>query len=313
MFSLFKKKKNEPKVPEWANFLTSSEYEKFLESIEKYFKNKGIAYELSDGVIHVKNDDFGFNQLGLSNVAQLCKLEGIAKCENVVKEHFDGMVQAHQFDIEFKKIIDDFEKVKDYIGVRLYNDGYLEQVNNDITITKNVAPGIHEMLIFDMPHAVTSIQPDQVVKWGKTSQELFTIGENNIREKYSFNISQEQFGDFKIRFVQADHFFVPNILLEMDQYPGLVGSQGSLVGVPHRHAAIIYPIENLEVVNVINQLIPTIKGMYAEGPGSLSAKLYWLKKDGTIIELPSEISEKKLKFIPPEEFVNMLNTLEKKD
>jgi hypothetical protein len=58
-------------------------------------------------------------------------------------------------------------------------------------------------------------------------------------------------------------------------------------------------------------MIPITKGMFGEGPGSISSKLYWY--DGEkLIDLPYELSEKKLKFTPPESFLNMLNTLKEK-
>ncbi|MEQ8477043.1 hypothetical protein [Fulvivirga sp.] len=312
MFSLFRKRENQLVVPEWANFLGSDEYSRFLKSLDKYFAKKGIVYQISEGVIYVKEDDFGFNQLGLANVAQLCKLEGIGKSDKLVENHFEGLIRAHQFDTRFKGFVEDFGKVKEYIGVRLYNDNYLDQIGRELVIAKNIAPEINAMLIFDLPDSVTSIQPQQAEKWDVSIDELFEIGKANIRSKYDFEISEEDLGNFKVWFVQTDHFFAPNILLELNEYTKMIGSNGSLIGVPHRHAVIVYPIENLEIVKAVNQLIPTIKGMNAEGPGSLSSKLYWYKEDG-FIELPSEITDdNQLKFMPPEAFVDMLNLLDEK-
>ena len=64
-------------------------------------------------------------------------------------------------------------------------------------------------------------------------------------------------------------------------------------------------------MTVINQLIPTVKGMNAKGPGSLSSSLYCFY-NGKITELPYELEKGQLKFIPPESFVTMLNSLNEK-
>src|SRR5690606_37707118 len=100
----------------------------------------------------------------------------------------------------------------------------------------------------------------------------------------------------------------PNIVFDIENRKELIGSKGSLVGLPHRHSAIIYPIENLEVVKAINGLIPTIYGMNQEGPGSLSNNLFWYK-DKTFTQLPYKIDEGKLQFFPPNNFVELLNEL----
>ncbi len=34
----------------------------------------------------------------------------------------------------------------------------------------------------------------------------------------------------------------------MKKYPALNGEYGSLIGIPHRHAAMIYPIETMETL-----------------------------------------------------------------
>lgn len=309
---IFKKNEDLSNVPGWADFLSPSEYSKFLKSLNNYFRKKNIKYELGDGLIKVGSNKFGFNQLGLSNIAQLCKLEGVSKYKKLIGDHFDSLIKANEFDSEFQKIVDDYEKSKSYLGVRLYNDEYLEQIGEELVISRNVAPEINEMLIYDLPESVTSVQPEQASKWGKTYEELFEIGANNLKSKYNYNISHEDFGGFKIWFVQADHFFVPNILLELAENPKMIGSKGSLIGAPHRHAVIIYPIEDLEVVTAINQLIPTIKGMNTEGPGSLSPNLYWFY-DEKIVSLPYELENEQLKFTPPESFVSILNSLNEKE
>ena len=52
-----------------------------------------------------------------------------------------------------------------------------------------------------------------------------------------------------------------------DENKHLVGTHGALVGLPHRHIALIYPIENISVMGAINTLIPVIYGMFGERPG----------------------------------------------
>ena len=277
MFSIFKKNKDNPEVPEWASFFDSREYNNFLKAIDNYFNKKKITYELGEGMLTTSANDFGFSNLGLTNVAQVCKHDKPRNYSNIVSEHFDSMVRANQFEAAFSKIVHDFDKVKKYIGVRLYSNDYAGHIGKELTIGKDFAGDIYAMLVFDLPDIITNIQPEQAENWGKSLDELFEVGLQNIKSNYPLDISQQKFNEFTIWFIQGDHFFTPNIVFDLTSYPKFVGSKGSLIGIPHRHSVIIYPIENIEAITAINQLIPTIYGMNAEGPGSVSNNIFLYK------------------------------------
>lgn len=308
MFSFFKKKADSTNVPEWASFFNGNEYAVFITEIDKYFKKLNIPYQISDGQILVNQNEFGFGNMGLVNVAQVCKQGKAGHYTKIITEHFDALIRAKQFDFEFAKIADNFEEVKKYVGVRLYNHEYVASIGNENFIGREFAGDIYAMIVFDFPDSITSIKPEQTSAWNKTIDELFNTGVENIKNSYPVAISKQKFDEFSIWFAQSDHFFTPNIVFDIENIDGLTGSKGSLIGIPHRHAAIIYPIEGIEVVKAINILIPTIYGMYKEGPGSLSNNLFWYQ-DGSYIPLPYKINDGKLQFFPPNEFVEMLNGL----
>jgi hypothetical protein len=309
MFSIFKKNKSKTEVPKWASFFNEDEFEEFVKSIDDYFYSNNITYNFGDGMLTAGPNDFEFGTLGLMNVAQICKQDEIENYKEIVKKHFDSLMRTNQFDKEFKKIIHDFNQIKEYIGVRLYPIDYVSHIGKELTIGKDFAGNIYAMLIFDLPDSVVSIKPEEAEKWGKTWEELFDLGLQNIKTKYPNNISQEKFNEFNLWFIQSNHFFTPNIVFDFEMQQKLMGSNGSLIGIPHRHAVIIYSIENIQVVNAINDLITAIIGMNEEGPGSISSNIFWYK-DGHYEDLPYEMSDNKIQFYPPEKFVEMLNTLQ---
>jgi hypothetical protein len=73
MFSFLKGNKNKNEVPEWASFFGKKEYEEFLANIGKYFKTKNFEFIIDDGVLNGTESFFGLKNLGLINVAQVCK------------------------------------------------------------------------------------------------------------------------------------------------------------------------------------------------------------------------------------------------
>jgi hypothetical protein len=308
MVSFFKRNSNSTVIPEWASFFNKKEYSLFIGEIDKYFKNLGIQYKIGDGQIDVDENEFGFKDLGLTNIAQVCKQQNLSYYSESITEHFDSLIRAKNFDTEFKRIADSFEEVKKYIGVRLYDYQYINHIGKENIIGKDFAGDIFSMIVFDFPDSVQSIKPEEISSWNKTTDELFDIGIKNMQEKYPLEITKEKFGQFSIMFVQGDHFFTPNVVFDIENRKELIGTKGSLIGLPHRHAAIIYPIENLEVIKAINDLIPTIYGMNQEGPGSLSNNLFWYK-DKTFTDLRYKIDGDKMQFFPPNNFLEMLNEL----
>ena len=307
MFSFFKRK-NKPEVPEWASFFSPDEYSKFLKAIEKYFYQKNVTYTLGDGMINAGPNDFGFNILGLTNVAQVCKFDDNRSYNEVVSQHFETMLRVNEFDKDFNKIIDDYEQIKEYLAVRLYDEGYFSSVGKENVVGYTFVGNIYAALVFDLPDGIISIKPEQAEKWNKDFDELIATGIRNIRAKCPIDLSEEPFNDIKIWLAQGDHFFSGNILFDLEKYPQLVGSYGSLIGIPHRHGVIIYPINDIAAVTAINELIPLINGMHQEGPGSVSNQLLWYA-NGKIEDQPYKIDDDTIQFFPTDNFTSMLNSL----
>lgn len=307
MFSFFNKKNKYP-VPEWASFFTEKEFNDFVKELNAYFQPKGISPDLEAGLVIVNDQEFGAEQLGLYNLAQICKQAPAKHYKEIVEGHFNGLKQANRFDQSFSQVENDFEAVKQYIGVRIYNVEYIDQLGKEFTIGKFIADDLYAILVYDLPDSVRNIKPEMSGRWNKSTEELFEFGIDNIRSAYPADLSKEKLGNLEVWFGQGDHFFVPNLIFDLDKYPDFTGTGGALVGIPHRHACIIYPIHHIETVTAINALIPLIHGMNSEGPGSLSDGLYWYK-DQQLTRLPYQIDNGKIEFSPTEEFVQLIQEL----
>lgn len=308
VFSFFKRKKPILPVPKWASFFNQDEYNTFTSHVETYFKKKKAEFVYNDGVVIVENEDQEKTNHGLVNIAQQCKQTPVKEWKELINRHFDSFGHIDRFNQDFNSQAHDYDYVKSHLGVRLYAQDYLSHISDDIIITRRITEDIIAMLVFDFPHSVSNVKPEQSILWDKSEDQLFQIGIANVKANYQSDISRERLGDFDIWFVTGEHFFTPNIVFELDNDPRLVGTYGSLIGIPHRHAVLIYPIENTEAVRVITGLIPVIYGMHQEGPGSISDKLYWYY-DNVFYPLPYTLDEKTIQFFPPEKFLDMMNEL----
>ncbi|MBP6720817.1 MAG: hypothetical protein KA239_00650 [Bacteroidia bacterium] len=296
-------------VPAWADFFTAEEFQAFDKAVVQYFKSLGKPFKVEDGIVRTTwmSDDSEMQNLGLMNVAQMCKQAKIEEYAGVIRNHFDVMRKSKDFIAGFFENINDFEFVKPFIGTRLYHKDHIKSIGPEGVIAKSITEEIIAMLVFDMPQAISSIKPEQSRIWGKSAEELLELGLANIRESYDFSATDLD-ANVKLKAVIQNHFFGSNVILNLDRVPGLVGTHGSLVAVPHRHSTLIHPIEDSSVLKAINMLIPMAYGMHHEGPGSITSQLYWYRQ-GKFMNLPYKIADNSINFQPPSDFVAMLEYL----
>lgn len=176
---------------------------------------------------------------------------------------------------ELTKAIDKFEEIQKYIGVRLYDNEYISYIGEENLITMKISEDIYATLILDYPDMIKNIFPAQIKPWQKTIGQLFEIGIKNIKEKYAFRINNVKIDNHQLLFIEEEHFFVPNIIFELENRKDLVGNNGVLIGLPTRHCAIIYPLNDENIKTVTQKIIPTMNKINEKGHGSLSKNLYW--------------------------------------
>src|SRR5476651_2581543 len=162
-------------------FFSDNEYSAFLNQIDEYFKKQNINYELQNGVVNVSENLFGFGKLGLQNLAQVCNQHDMPEYKEIVHEHFNSLVRTEKFNTEFKSIVNDFDKIKDYIGVRIYHNDYVASVGKNNIVGKDLAGDICAIVVFDLPDSIQTIKPEQIEKWGKDFECLFDLGVKNIK------------------------------------------------------------------------------------------------------------------------------------
>lgn len=295
-----------PKVPDWASFFSLEEYEQFNQLIRAYFTAAQVSVVFNDGVVMMVPTK---RQYGLQNLAQVCYQAERETWAEVISHHFQTIDQAEAEGREIEEKLADFTAVAPFLAVRLYPDSYLEQIGADKAVASIDLEGTVTMLVLDLENAIRTVGADDARPWGKSHYELIRLGLNYVRETSDVEVSDFQLTDeVSVKIISGDSFFASTMVLLLEEFPECLGLYGALVGVPHRHAAILYPIQNLDVIKAVNVLIPLIKSLYNEGPGSISPNLYWYRQQ-KFINLPYRETRKALQFFPPAEFTDMLNRM----
>lgn len=297
-------------VPAWANFFAPGQYQTFVELVAAHFAKHKRPFEMGDGVVHVDDASLGGKQqLGLLNLGQLCARNPPREWSSIVDDHFRTLAQSRNEQQVLEQRLTDFQRVEELLAVRLWPRGYLRELDETKILHRSDLPGTITALVFDLPSAIRNVSPEEASGWGRDVDELFEIGLANVKENCIPDVSEEDLGEGVTLTLFADEsFFVASHALLLEEHSESIGSFGTLLGVPHRHVMLTYPINDLRVIPAINRMIPIIAGMERDGPGSISPMLYWYQ-NGDYTELPYRVENKTLQFAPPEDFVEMLNLL----
>jgi len=298
-------------VPEWAKFFPPQDYRAFLGAVDEELSRRGLSYEFGDGTVHVRPDGGEAADYGLLNLAQTCHAAGRSEWSSTIREHFDNAFRSSRDSEELDAKSGSLEAVRPFLKVRLYHTDYLDQMGGVGIVHRVPAEGLIETLVYDLPGSVRTVPPDHVKKWGTETDELFRIGLANVKAepppvRQTFDIGKGAV----IQALVGDSFFTASHALFLEDHLEPPSRFGALLAVPHRHAVLFHPIEDMKVIGAVNSMIPIAFGMYQEGPGSLSPGLYWWKPPGALTLLPTKVSAQSISFSPPDNFVKeVLNSV----
>jgi hypothetical protein len=291
-------------VPDWARFFTLAEYRDFLTALDAELRGRSLPFEIGDGTVNVAPPGGEASDYGLLNLAQTCHATTPAEWPSTIREHFDNAFRSSRDAKEFDAKAGALENVRQALKVRLYHTDYLAQMGGTGLIYREPAEGLIETLVYDLPGSVRTVPPDYVRNWGVAEDELFRMGLANVRAEtpapllQSFDVGKGA----SLQALVGDSFFTASHVLFLDQHLGKEAAYGAVVAVPHRHAVLFHAIRDMRVMMALNSMIPIAFGMYQEGPGSLSAGLYWWRA-GKLQLLPTKVTAQSITFSPSDDFV----------
>lgn len=299
------------KAPAWASFFTNDQFAVFRHLIDVHFQKKQQAITWGEGVLTLKPDDpAGLHQLGLVNLAQLCARNSEDEWATIIDDHFNTLDKSQTEQRVLEQRLPDFERVRDLLSIRLWPEDYLKELDVGRMIHRRDVPGAISALVYDLPSSIRNVTPEEADSWGVSRDELFAIALGNVRETCIPDVTEQDLGDgLSVQMLSDESFFVASHALTLEEhYPRCLGDFGALVGIPHRHVLLAYPINSLDVMQAIPKMIAVILGMERDGPGSISPRIYWLQS-GEFVDLPYRIEDNTLNFAPPDSFLEMLNLL----
>lgn len=248
----------------------------------------------------------GAGERGLLNLAQLCHAAPRPEWPDLIGRHLRIVTDPASFT--------GFHP--DLLRVRLMPDSAAPQ---ELTtpVIRPYAESVVAMLTVDLPTTVRLVEADELAGAGLGVDEAWGRAWAQTRAAEHPDHHEVLDGEAGVHSFNGQSFFVSSLVEFLPDLVSDIGLDGAVVSIPRRHTVLAHAVSDLRVVEAVQTLLPLTRRLHAEGPGSVSAHLYWWRPGaggpgpgpGNLVWLPSYLDDHALEFHPPPAFVDMLNTL----
>ena len=294
------------RAPEWASFMSGDEYRAFAQALEQGLARRGWTSRITDvGSVVVDRGTGKPDEFGLYNLAQLCHQVDRSTWGQAIDTHFTNLIAAEAAGEQ----LNDFANAEPLLKVRVYRSSEMPPEALAGMVTTPLAPDLVGVLVADLPTTVQTLGKEMVSGWGVPIDELFgTATRHMAEEAATYDLSDVDLGGgASAKALSGDSFFVGSQIIRFRELAGDL-PQGALVVIPTRHILLWHRIATAEAtIRAVNSLIALGQNLYAQGPGSITPTLFWWH--GALTILPAVAEGGKVQFAPPDEFVELLNSL----
>jgi hypothetical protein len=298
------------RIPE--PFATVVELILFQEKVKQYFLDNDATNISFNDLGYVKVDNLKKKVYGITNIAQKCALTPEEKWDDIIKNHFDNFESIPSETEDYIERAKDFANIKDDLRLQLYPARYLEGIDEELIhqlVYRIDIPGTLSMIVIDLPSALQSIRRSDLETWNVAEDEVFTIAlANSLNSTEVKRGILESDGAMSLLYFDGESLLTSVQVFNEEITKGMDEENGMLVSIPTRHVVLLYPVENTSVLNAVSVMGSMTTELNLAGPGSLSPLIYWYRNKSFTV-LPYSIEDGKFNFIPPQEFIDVLNTL----
>jgi hypothetical protein len=291
----------------WATFFSPAQLEQFTQSVLAYFKSVEIPVTLTEGMIASEQHRLG--PFGLQNLAQLCAQAPQDKWQAIINAHFDNLRRGQAEAEEIGEQIADFKKIKSQLAIRLYPESMFDEAARKDLVCRQDLEGTLTVLVFDLPSTIRTVSRQITAAWEKSDEQLFDTGVDNLRRQIEVDHEKVHMSEeLYLHAYIGEGYFVAAYCLMLDEFPDSLGRYGTLIGIPHRHILLTYPIHDILVIQAINGFLMALPRLFEEGPGSITPNLYWFHQ-GQFLRLPYAPMGDEIRFSPPQPFLDLIENL----
>jgi hypothetical protein len=266
---------------------------------------------MEHGVVRVAGPDRA-HDLGLQNVAQICASLPRTEWSETIHDHFESIFTIDRESEELARRAENFDDVRHLLRIRIFDRQVPQGPPNDpkkpVLVGFPLADDLLAAFVFDLPSAMRSVAHDERRSWDIGDDDLRDIAVQNLALDPPPQQAVVPTPDgIAVRVLSGSSLYTASHVLTL---PELVGEHpyGAVVALPNRHAVLVHLVESLSVLPAVNAMLGATRGLYRDGPGSISMDLYWVHNHKWT-RLPFVVQDRTVVFAPPPSFVALLERL----
>jgi hypothetical protein len=156
---------------------------------------------------------------------------------------------------------------------------WLSEVVSEEWVLRDIGAGLRAILVADETDMARSIVRADLERWAISEEEVWELVRQNLRAEGLTPSKRQPSADDGVRLSSFDcptwHFASSHLLL-MDELVPAGLPYGVLVAVPRRSSLLYHVIEGEAALGRACLALALIAGgLFAEGPGSISDRLFW--------------------------------------
>jgi hypothetical protein len=275
--------------------MDQQEFKVFIMGIVLYFKGQDIPIYRKESVLYARLTGESYEQLGLHNLAQTCKMAGIEKYKPIIERHFSMIIKLRRTEKEVKELIESYDFAKRHLALKIYDRRFLGKHPGSMLISRKVSTSLESVVVIDMPDYIMNIGSEMLLKWRVDIDDIYEQAMENSKMMYEFKIDEDLEVHPGVLLSVNLHHYTANILLDKEFMSRYSDEGGLLIGVPNRHAAIMLPIGRETRMSSLVGIKEVNEQFYQMGPGSLTNR-FLLYEGGRLREVELEIRDSSYRF-----------------
>lgn len=208
-------------------------------------------------------------------------------------------------------LLPSFENSREYLVVRIADTSEVNASGQSCVCEERI-PGLSCVLMIVDEVSAATVPAEILEAWGRSAAELIDVALQNVA-RLEAGVQprdlSEASGAGRLFMFEGRTVDGGAMALRLETLPGMVGPHGALVTVPIRNSVFSVPIHEGAFVKDLQPLLGATRYLTREGAlGRVSRRLWWYR-GGQWVELPYEVQDNALPFMPPAAFNEMVQGL----
>ncbi len=263
-----------PEICTWVPWWSPEERRSFLDHVEAVVRARFGEFSLDEaaGTVTVEKLDC---VLGLSNLAQTCRMADPGEWRLIIYEHV-ARLDDFAPDVLADRLAD-YGQIRPDLRVRVVSAQHLCHID---AVRDPLPLGLSACLSLDLDGASSPIDRSYFDDWGVEQDEVMAVALANTLMAEPLTEEEPVESDGEFRVLSGDSLFVSGHLLDFARSVPDIGPLGAVVVVPAAHTVMVCPVDlNERFVDRSASMLAAGYIRYLTGPNSVSPNALWWRPD----------------------------------